>query len=106
MLGAPGLGQGEPDLGEKLMTSFLSVLLESGRLPARIICINSGIFLTTEGASVAAILARFAEQGTDVVSCGTCLDYFDRRDKLIVGRVGNMKETVESMLSHRKILSP
>ena len=51
VLRSAGLGEGEPDLGEKLLRAFLSELLESGILPARIICMNTGIFLTTGGVS-------------------------------------------------------
>jgi hypothetical protein len=41
------LGDGEPDLGETLLGTFLKTLLESKDLSSNIICINSGIFLTT-----------------------------------------------------------
>ncbi len=101
-----GLGDGEPDLGEKLMKAFLSVLLESGDLPARILCMNSGVFLTTEGSPVLDIMKRYEEQGTDIISCGTCLDYYGRSDKLGVGRPTNMRETVHALLSFKKVLQP
>ena len=101
-----GLGDGEPDLGEKLMKAFLSTLLESGEIPAEIIFMNSGIFLTTEGSPVIDILKQFEEWGSTVFSCGTCLTYYGREDKLLIGEVGNMKATVQSLLSYPKILSP
>lgn len=98
-----GLGDGEPDLGEKLMNSFLKVLGDSERLPAKMLFLNSGIFLTTEGSPHLEILMRFAETGVEIASCGTCLDYFGRREKLAVGAVGDMKDTVESMLSFKVV---
>jgi selenium metabolism protein YedF len=101
-----GLGEGEPDLGEKLMKAFLNVLLESGDLPDRIIFMNSGIFLTTKGSSVTDILQKYADQGVSISSCGTCLDYYDRKDKLVIGESGNMKDAVAAMLSHKKVLAP
>jgi len=100
------LGEGEPDLGEKLIKSFLEQLNESGNLPARIICVNSGIFLSTEGSAVIDILRKFETDGSEVISCGTCLDYYKRRDKLIIGQPTNMKVMVGSMLSYKKILAP
>jgi len=105
-LDSAGIGDGEPDLGEKLMKSFLTMLLESGTVPARIFCMNSGIFLTTEGSQVVDILKDFEKQGSEVLSCGTCLDYFDRKDKLLVGKPTNMKDTVEAMLKFKKVLKP
>ena len=56
-----GLGDGEPDLGERLMKAFLKVLLESEEWPARIICMNSGVFLTTEGSPVLDVLKQCEE---------------------------------------------
>jgi len=101
-----GLGEGEPDLGEKLLQGFLKTLLESGTLPARIICMNSGVFLTTECTAVLDTMRAYADRGCEILSCGTCLAYYGREDKLAVGRSTNMKETVSSLLSFRKILQP
>ena len=100
-----GIGEGEPDLGEKLLTSFLATLLESRTVPARIICINSAVFLTTEGSQVVEVLKTFEEQGTEVLSCATCLDYYGRKDKLVAGKPTNMKETVEALLGFEKVIS-
>jgi len=100
------LGDGEPDLGEKLMKAFLNVLLESGDLPARIISMNSGVFLTTEGSPVLDILSRYDEQGVQILSCGTCLDYYGRKEKLRVGEPTNMKDTANALLSFKKVLKP
>jgi len=106
VLGSSLLGDGEPDLGEKLLKAFLSVLAETGSVPARIICMNSGVFLTTEGSPAIELMKKFEEQGAEVFSCGTCLDYYNRKDKLVVGRATNMKDTVVAMLSYKKVLRP
>jgi hypothetical protein len=106
VLKSAGIGESEPDLAQELMIRFLNVLYDSGRLPAKVICMNSGIFLTTVGSPVAEIVAKFAAAGTEFSTCGTCLDYYGRREKLIVGVAGNMKESVEAMLSFKKVLTP
>jgi selenium metabolism protein YedF len=106
VIDSSGLGDGEPDLGEKLMKAFLNVLLESGERPARIIRMNSGVFLTTEGSPVLDILKRYEEEGTEILSCGTCLEYYGRTDRLCVGRPTNMKETVDALLNFRRVLKP
>ncbi len=106
ILKSSGLGDGEPDLGEKLIKAFLETLYESGTLPARIICLNSGIFLTTEGSSVHEVMRKFLDQGTEIFSCGTCLDYYNRKEKLIIGEPSNMKATVDSFLNFEKIIWP
>jgi selenium metabolism protein YedF len=100
------LGEGEPDLGEKLLKAWLEQLFESGTVPAKIICINSGIFLTTEGSPVKDLLKQFEQGGARILSCGTCLNYYGRTEKLLIGESTNMKDTVNSMLAFKKILSP
>ena len=100
------LGDGEPDLGEKLMRAFLTQLLESGSVPARIVCMNSGIFLTTEASPVEDLMKQFESQGSEILSCGTCLEYYRRADRLIVGKPTNMRDTVQTLLQFKKILQP
>lgn len=106
LITSSGLGDGEPDLGEKLMGAFLTQLLETGPAPARVICINSGIFLTTEGSGALAQLRRLEEQGSEILSCGTCLEYYGRREQLVVGRPTNMRDTVEALRTFARVLRP
>ena len=106
VLDSSGLGDGEPDLGEKLVKAFLKVLLESRDLPAKIICMNSGIFLTTSGSPMLDIMQGFAEQGSEILSCGTCLEYYGRKESLEVGQVTNMRDTVAALMHFKKILNP
>jgi selenium metabolism protein YedF len=96
----------EPDLGAKLMRSFLAMLLESGRLPQKIVCMGTAVFLTTEGSPVLDLMEKFAAAGAEIRTCGTCLEYYGRRDQIKVGSIGNMKETVAAMLSFGKVLAP
>ena len=106
MISSSTVGDGEPDLGEKLMSSFLAMLLESDKLPVRIICMNSGIFLTTNNSPVYDLLKKYEDAGCEILSCKTCLDYYGRADKLIIGQPTNMKETVTAVLKSSRILTP
>ena len=90
-----GIGEGEPDLGTKLAESFFKVLAESESVPAKIIFMNSGIFLTTQGSPVGEHLKELESRGTEIVSCTTCLNYFGRLNRLLVGKPGDMKDTVD-----------
>jgi selenium metabolism protein YedF len=100
-----GLGDAEPDLSEKLLKGFLNMLLESGQAPARLVCMTSAIFLTTEGSSVVDIMRKYEQAGTEILSCLTCLEYYGRKEKLIVGKPTNMRETVNALLSFPKVIS-
>jgi len=99
------VGDGEPDLGEKLMGAFLAQLLETGSVPEKMIFMGAGVFLTTsDDTGLNALLKRFEEDGTVIRSCGTCLEYYDRKDRLRVGAPGNMAETVEDMVRFEKVI--
>jgi selenium metabolism protein YedF len=104
ILGSSQLGDGEPDLGEKLMASFLGQLLEVGTVPGKIICMNTGIFLTTRGSPVLETMRKLADAGAAISSCTTCLNYYGRLDSLEVGTAGTMRDTVAAMLEARKVV--
>ena len=100
------LGADEPDLGARLTKAFFTCLIGSGRLPDEMIFMTRGIFLTTEGSPVREDLERIAGAGTRISSCGTCLDYYGRREKLVCGEAGTMKGTIASIQAHAKVVTP
>ena len=100
-----GIGEGEPDLGMKLVEGFFKVLAQADCAPAKIIFMNSGIFLTTEGSPVEDPLRELESRGTEIVSCTTCLKYFQRVHKLLVGKPGDMRDTVNSLATYRKVVT-
>jgi selenium metabolism protein YedF len=106
ILKSSGLGDGEPDLGLKLMNSFLDMLLESDDIPSRIICMGTGIYLTTFGSPVEKQMNQLAEAGCEILSCSTCLEYYGRKDSLFVGKATTMKDTVRAMMEFKKVLFP
>ncbi|OGR10103.1 MAG: hypothetical protein A2341_21415 [Deltaproteobacteria bacterium RIFOXYB12_FULL_58_9] len=106
LIKSAGIGDGEPDLGEKLMKAFLSTLLDSKRIPARLVFLSSGVFLTTRGSPVLDLLQQFEQAGSQILSCGTCLEYYQRKDALLIGEPTNMRDTVDAMLSFSRVVTP
>lgn len=88
-------GDGDNELGNILMKSFFHTLNESEHLPKTLFFVNSGVYLTTEGSSIVDDLKILASKGVEILSCGTCLDYYNLKEKLLVGRIGNMFRLVE-----------
>ncbi len=72
-------GQGQQELGQLLMKSFINTINEANMLPSTIIFVNSGIFLTTEGSPVLPALQGIAQKGVQIINCGTCLDFYKRK---------------------------
>jgi selenium metabolism protein YedF len=90
------LGRGAEELGEVLMRSFFVALAE-GPVPDTIIFLNSGVRLSTEGSPVLENLAVLAAKGVEILSCGTCLNYYQLSEKLVSGKVSNMYTIVERL---------
>lgn len=100
------VGRGSEELGAILMRSFLITLKELHPLPWRIIFINSGVKLATEESPLLNVLHELRDLGIEIISCGTCLDYYQIKDKLMVGRVSNMYEIETSFLDATNVIKP
>lgn len=98
------LGSGDEALGQLLITSLINTLPEAGNQPSRMLFINSGVRLTTEGSRVLETLQQLEAGGVEIFSCGTCLNHYQLKDKLKVGKVTNMYDTVASLLDSEKVV--
>lgn len=91
------LGQGSDVLGKVLMKGYIYTVTESTPYPKAMLFMNGAVKLTTEGSEVIEYLRELEKQGVEILSCGTCLDYFNVKDQLIVGGVSNMYSIVETL---------
>ena len=105
-VGSDQMGQGDPELGTILMRNFLMTLNEATTRPDVILFVNSGVKLVVEGADTIEALNSLLCDGVDIAACGLCLEFYDLKDKLLVGRVSNMLETVETLHSAGRIIRP
>lgn len=92
------MGRGEEELGRILVKAFLNTLAESDTVPWRVVLFNRGVLLAVEGADTVPALSNLVHRGTEVLVCGTCLDYFGAKEKVAVGTVSNMFEILNTML--------
>lgn len=100
------MGSGDDELGRVLMKGFLFALTQLDRLPETILFYNGGAKLTTEGSASLEDLKKMEEQGTVILTCGTCLDFYGIKDKLAVGTVTNMYSIAETLQKAEKIIRP
>jgi selenium metabolism protein YedF len=98
------LGDGADELGRLLMKNFIITLLDLERLPDRILFMNSGVLLTTEGSEVLEALETLGDRGVEVLSCGVCLDFFHKKEQLKAGAVTNMFTTAESLMGAASVI--
>jgi selenium metabolism protein YedF len=102
---ADTMGRGEDELGAILVRGFFHTLGEVEPLPQKIIFFNTGVRLACEGSPVLEDLHALEEQGLEMLVCGTCLGYFELKEKLAVGQVSNMYDIAEAMLSAGKVVN-
>ena len=91
------LGSGDDVLGGKLMYNFLGTLPELGERLWRIVLVNGGVKLSTEGHPCLDKLRSLADAGVSILVCGTCLEHFGLLDAKIVGETTNMLDVVTSL---------
>jgi selenium metabolism protein YedF len=99
------IGRGSDKLGAVLTKSFFYALTEAPNKPKKIVFMNSGVRLATEGSPVLESLEKLRSLGTELLLCGTCLDFFQLKDKVAVGNISNMYNIVESFMEADKVVT-
>ena len=100
------MGRGSDELGRTLMKGFLFALSQLPQPPETILFYNGGAHLTCEGSPALEDLRALADKGTEILTCGTCLNYYGLTEKLAVGGVTNMYTIVEKLAQAGKVIKP
>ena len=100
------LGEGNDDLGEVLMKGFIYALTQQDELPETILFYNGGAPFTCEGSPALEDLKQLEAQGVEILTCGTCLNYYGLSEKLKIGDVTNMYVIAEKMMQADSIIKP
>lgn len=100
------MGEGNDELGKVLLKGYLYALSQMDELPSTILFYNGGAAITTEGSDSLEDLKSLEAQGVEILTCGTCLNYYNLSDKLMVGNVTNMYVIAETMMQADKIIRP
>lgn len=100
------VGEGEYELGSNLAKMMLYTYSQSDDVPTTLIFMNSGVKLpTSDNDDIITSIKVLTEKGTEVIVCGTCLNYYGLTEKLKVGTVSNMYEIVERMKKAAKVIT-
>lgn len=104
VIGSDKMGVGEDELGNVLIKGFIYALTESEKLPKTILFYNKGVFLTSVLEDTVKDLKILEEKGVEILSCGTCLNFYHLQDKLQVGTVTNMYTILERQMEADKVI--
>ena len=100
------MGNGDDQLGATLMTGFIYAVSQQDELPSAMLFYNSGAKLTAEGAVTVEDLKNLEAQGVEILTCGTCANFFGLEGKQAVGSITNMYVIVEKLTAASKVIRP
>ena len=100
------MGSGNDELGTALMKGFIYALGQQEILPKTIIFYNGGASIPCEGSVSLEDLKSMEAQGVEILTCGTCLNFYGLSEKLAVGSVTNMYVIAEKMTQADLIVKP
>lgn len=105
-IGSDKMGEGEEELGKILIKGFVYALTEMETLPKTILLYNKGVFLASTFDDTVKDLKVLEEKGVEILSCGTCANFYHVQDKLKVGTVTNMYTILERQMKASKVIKP
>ena len=100
------MGEGNDELGAVLIKGFIYAISQQDTLPSTILFYNGGAKLTCEGSASLEDLKTLEAAGVEILTCGTCLNFYGITDKLAVGDVTNMYVIAEKMTKAGLIIKP
>jgi intracellular sulfur oxidation DsrE/DsrF family protein len=100
-----GMGDAEPALQQKLITTYFKLLDENNILPAAICFYTNGVHLVVDGSPVIDSLKSLEAKGVRLVLCSTCLGYYNLTEQVQVGIVGGMTDILEAQRRAGKVIS-
>ena len=100
------MGRGSKKLGRTLLKGFVYALSQLPQPPQCILMYNGGVHLAVEGSDSLQDLQDMERRGTEILVCGTCLNYYELQDQLAVGSVTNMYSIVEKLNAAKKVIKP
>lgn len=105
LLATDRLGQGDDDLGRRIVLNFLKTAPELGRDLWRLVLLNGGVKLAVAGSEVLPELQALAGTGVGIYVCGSCLETFGLLEQKQVGETANMLDVVTAMQVADKVIS-
>ncbi len=105
-IGKDFVGDGDRELGGNLMKMAIYTLNQADIAPMNLLFMNAGVkLLCGDEPQIIDSVKEMMEKGTDVLVCGTCLNYYGITDQLKVGEVSNMYDILERMHESAKVIT-
>jgi len=103
-IGRNTMGEGAEELGKVLIKGFIYALSELPNPPEFLIFFNSGAYLTSENANTIADLKFLEANGTKILTCGSCINYYGLKTPA-VGEITDMYGIAETLTSAASVVN-
>ncbi|HEX9333738.1 MAG TPA: DsrE family protein [Anaerolineales bacterium] len=79
--------------------------MQNENFPAALCFYTDGVKLVCEGSPAIEGLRNLESKGIRLITCSTCLNYFDLAEKVQVGIVGGMGDILEAQMKADKVIT-
>lgn len=100
------MGEGPDDLGGILIKAFINTIRDIKPLPSHVVFVNSGVLITSTEGPLIDSLNELESMGITILSCGTCLNFFERAEQLKVGIISNMFDILDTLTNASGVVAP
>ena len=100
-----GMGKTDEALQRKLIVKYFELIQQNESLPNAICFYTDGVKLVVEDSPALEQLKALEEKGVRLITCSTCLEYFNLTDKVKVDIVGEMADIIEAQVKAQKVIT-
>jgi selenium metabolism protein YedF len=105
VLHAETLGRGDDALGAKLIGGYLRTLAAADPKPEAMVFYNAAVRLLAPGSAHLDALRALDDAGVELLACVTCLEHYVLTERIVLGRVSNMREIVQRTMGAAKVIT-
>jgi len=99
------MGSAPHELQTVLVINFFRTLLKENQIPGTIFFYAEGVKLNLVGSVIEDLLIELEKRGTAIITCTTCLSFFDALPQLASGIKGGMADLIRLINSSDKVIS-
>ena len=100
-----GMGSAPSELQTVLIINFFRTLLKENQIPGTIFFYADGVKLNIKGSVIEDLLIELENRGTSMITCTTCLNFYNVLDELASGKKGGMSDLIRLIGSSAKVVT-
>jgi sulfur relay (sulfurtransferase) complex TusBCD TusD component (DsrE family) len=100
-----GMGRAPHELQTVLIINFFRTLLKENQIPGTIFFYAEGVKLNIHGSVIEDLLIELESKGTSIITCTTCLNFYNVLSELASGTKGGMSDLVRLIGASEKVIT-